>query len=281
MTSSTPNLTHKEAGNRVLMLARSDAQRTLIQTGDQQLKEAIESHYRAWRGGSGGAQATAEASATLQRESYQALKRKHPDVHPRILYTTITNGSIYRMSNNDPEITKLQETHANLRIALGAGASTLNELKADITVHESTLNGIAKEIDNSELPDDDPHILALTANYVEVEGYYTAAVDNLNSLEETLKTLDTRITKLGLDIKQLKSVKALIKLTKDTSSAVEAVATAAGTNANNTGRALRAEQAKLEGTLEVYGDNTDAETTELNDLSLAIKAKEIRKKYRK
>lgn len=280
MTSSTPNLTHKEAGNRVLMLARSDAQRTLIQTGDQQLKEAIESHYRTWRG-TGGAQATAEASAALQRESYQALKRKHPDVHPRILYTTITNGSIYRMSNNDPEITKLQETHANLRIALGAGASTLNELKADITVHESTLNSIAKEIDNSELPDDDPHILALTANYVEVEGYYTAAVDNLNSLEETLKTLDTRITKLGLDIKQLKSVKALIKLTKDTSSAVEAVATAAGTNANNTGRALRAEQAKLEGTLEVYGNNTNTETAELNDLSLALKAKEIREKYRK
>lgn len=60
------------------------------------------------------------------------------------------------MSNNDPEIAKLQETHANLRIALGAGASTLNELKADITVHESTLNSIAKEIDNSELPEDDP-----------------------------------------------------------------------------------------------------------------------------
>ena len=279
MSSSTPNLTHKEAGNRVLMLARSDAQRALIQTGDQQLKEAVESHYRTWRGT--GAEETAKAAAALQRESYQALKRKHPDVHPRILYTTITNGSIYRMSSNDPEITKLQETHANLRIALGAGASTLNELKADITVHESTLNSIAKEIDNSELPDDDPHILALTANYVEVEGYYTAAVDNLNSLEETLKTLDTRITKLGLDIKQLKSVKALIKLTKDTSSAVEAVATAAGTNANNTGRALRAEQAKLEGTLEVYGDNTDTETTELNDLSLALKAKEIRKKYRK
>lgn len=279
MSPSTPNLTHKEAGNRVLMLARSDAQRTFIQTGDQQLKEAIESHYRTWR--STGATETAKAAATLQRESYQALKRKHPDVHPRILYTTITNGSIYRMSNNDPEITKLQETHANLRITLGAGASTLNELKADITVHESTLNNIAKEIDNSELAEDDPHILALTANYVEVEGYYTAAVDNLNSLEETLKTLDTRITKLGLDIKQLKSVKALIKLTKDTSSAVEAVATAAGTNANNTGRALRAEQAKLEGTLEVYGDNTDTETTELNDLSLALKAKEIRKKYRK
>jgi hypothetical protein len=262
------------------MLARSDAQRTLVQTGDQQLKEAIESHYRTWRG-PGGTQATAEAAATLQRESYQALKRKHPDVHPRILYTTITNGSIYRMSNNDPEIAKLQETHANLRIALGAGASTLNELKADITVHESTLNSIAKEIDNSELPEDDPHILALTANYVEVEGYYTAAVDNLNSLEETLKTLDTRITKLGLDIKQLKSVKALIKLTKDTSNAVEAVATAAGTNTGDTGRALRAEQAKLEGNLEVYGDNTDTETTELNDLSLALKAKEIRKKYRK
>lgn len=198
MSPSAPNLTHKEAGNRVLMLARSDAQRTFIQTGDQQLKEAIESHYRAWR--SSGATETAKAAATLQRESYQALKRKHPDVHPRILYTTITNGSIYRMSNNDPEITKLQETHANLRIALGVGASTLNELKADIKVHESTLNNIAKEIDNSELPDDDPHILALTANYVEVEGYYTAAVDNLNSLEETLKTLDTRITKLGLDI---------------------------------------------------------------------------------
>lgn len=280
MSSSTPNLTHKEAGNRVLMLARSDAQRTLVQTGDQQLKEAIESHYRTWRG-PGGTQATAEAAATLQRESYQALKRKHPDVHPRILYTTITNGSIYRMSNNDPETAKLQETHANLRIALGAGASTLNELKADITVHESTLNSIAKEIDNSELPEDDPHILALTANYVEVEGYYTAAVDNLNSLEETLKTLDTRITKLGLDIKQLKSVKALIKLTKDTSNAVEAVATAAGTNTGDTGRALRAEQAKLEGNLEVYGDNTDTETAELNDLSLALKAKEIRKKYRK
>lgn len=279
MSPSTPNLTHKEAGNRVLMLARSDAQRTFIQTGDQQLKEAIESHYRTWR--STGATETAKAAATLQRESYQALKRKHPDVHPRILYTTITNGSIYRMSNNDPEITKLQETHANLRIALGAGASTLNELKADIIVHESTLNNIAKEIDNSELPDDDPHILALTANYVEVEGYYTAAVDNLNSLEETLKTLDTRITKLGLDIKQLKSVKALIKLTKDTSNAVEAVATAAGTNTSNTGRALRAEQAKLEGTLEVYGDKTDTETAELNDLSLALKAKEIRKKYRK
>lgn len=280
MTPSTPNLTHKEAGNRVLMLARSDAQRTLIQTGDQQLKEAIESHYRTWRG-TGGTQATAEAAATLQRESYQALKRKHPDVHPRILYTTITNGSIYRMSNNDPEITKLQETHANLRIALGAGASTLNELKADITVHESTLNSIAKEIDNSELPDDDPHILALTANYVEVEGYYTAAVDNLNSLEETLKTLDTRITKLGLDIKQLKSVKALITLTKDTAAAVESVASVAGTNTGDTGRALRAEQAKLEGNLEVYGDKSDTETAELNDLSLALKAKEIRKKYRK
>lgn len=279
MSPSTPNLTHKEAGNRVLMLARSDAQRTFIQTGDQQLKEAIESHYRTWR--SSGAAETAKAADALQRESYQALKRKHPDVHPRILYTTITNGSIYRMSNNDPEITKLQETHANLRIALGAGASTLNELKADITVHESTLNSIAKEIDNSELPEDDPHILALTANYVEVEGYYTAAVDNLNSLEETLKTLDTRITKLGLDIKQLKSVKALIKLTKDTSNAVEAVATAAGTNTGDTGRALRAEQAKLEGNLEVYGDNTDTETAELNDLSLALKAKEIRKKYRK
>lgn len=199
MSPSAPNLTHKEAGNRVLMLARSDAQRTFIQTGDQQLKEAIESHYRTWR--STGAEETAKAAVTLQRESYQALKRKHPDVHPRILYTTITNGSIYRMSNNDPEITKLQETHANLRIALGAGASTLNELKADIKVHESTLNNIAKEIDNSELAEDDPHILALTANYVEVEGYYTAAVDNLNSLEETLKTLDTRITKLGLDIK--------------------------------------------------------------------------------
>lgn len=280
MTPSTPNLTHKESGNRVLMLARSDAQRTLIQTGDQQLKEAIESHYRTWRG-TGGAQATAEAAATLQRESYQALKRKHPDVHPRILYTTITNGSIYRMSNNDPEITKLQETHTNLRIALGAGASTLNELKADITVHESTLNNIAKEIDNSELPDDDPHILALTANYVEVEGYYTAAVDNLNSLEETLKTLDTRITKLGLDIKQLKSVKALIKLTKDAATAVESVASVAGTNTGDTKRALRAEQAKLEGNLEVYGDNTNTETAELNDLTLALKAKEIRKKYRK
>lgn len=84
MSPSTPNLTHKEAGNRVLMLARSDAQRTFIQTGDQQLKEAIESHYRTWRG-TGGTQATAEAAATLQRESYQALKRKHPDVHPRIL----------------------------------------------------------------------------------------------------------------------------------------------------------------------------------------------------
>lgn len=262
------------------MLARSDAQRTLVQTGDQQLKEAIESHYRTWRG-PGGTQATAEAAATLQRESYQALKRKHPDVHPRILYTTITNGSIYRMSNNDPEIAKLQETHANLRIALGAGASTLNELKADITVHESTLNSIAKEIDNSELPEDDPHILALTANYVEVEGYYTAAVDNLNSLEETLKTLDTRITKLGLDIKQLKSVKALITLTKDTAAAVESVASVAGTNTGDTGRALRAEQAKLEGNLEVYGDKTDTETAELNDLSLALKAKEIRKKYRK
>lgn len=279
MSPSTPNLTHKEAGNRVLMLARSDAQRTFIQTGDQQLKEAIESHYRTWR--STGATETAKAAATLQRESYQALKRKHPDVHPRILYTTITNGSIYRMSNNDPEITKLQGTHANLRIALGAGASTLNELKADITVHESTLNSIAKEIDNSELPDDDPHILALTANYVEVEGYYTAAVDNLNSLEETLKTLDTRITKLGLDIKQLKSVKALITLTKDTAAAVESVASVAGTNTGDTGRALRAEQAKLEGSLEVYGDKTDTETAELNNLSLALKAKEIRKKYRK
>ena len=279
MSSSTPNLTHKEAGNRVLMLARSDAQRTFIQTGDQQLKEAIESHYRTWR--STGAEETAKAAVTLQRESYQALKRKHPDVHPRILYTTITNGSIYPMSNNDPEITKLQETHANLRIALGACASTLNELKADIKVHESTLNNIAKEIDNSELAEDDPLILALTANYVEVEGYYTAAVDNLSSLEETLKTLDTRITKLGLDIKQLKSVKALITLTRDTAAAVESVASVAGTNTGDTGRALRAEQAKLEGNLEVYGDKTDTETTELNDLSLALKAKEIRKKYRK
>lgn len=279
MTPSTPNLTHKEAGNRVLMLARSDAQRTFIQTGDQQLKEAIESHYRTWRGT--GTEETAKASATLQRESYQALKRKHPDIHPRILYTTITNGSIYRMSNNDPEITKLQETHANLRIALGAGASTLNELKADITVHESTLNNIAKEIDKSELAEDDPLILALTANYVEVEGYYTGAVNNLSSLEETLKTLDTRITKLGLDIKQLKSVKALITLTKDTAAAVESVASVAGTNTGDTGRALRAEQAKLEGNLEVYGDKTDTETAELNDLSLALKAKEIRKKYRK
>jgi hypothetical protein len=279
MSPSTPNLTHKEAGNRVLMLARSDAQRTFIQTGDQQLKEAIESHYRTWRGT--GAEETAKAAATLQRESYQALKRKHPDIHPRILYTTITNGSIYRMSNNDPEITKLQETHANLRIALGAGASTLNELKADIKVHESTLNNIAKEIDNSELPEDDPLILALTANYVEVEGYYNTAVNTLSSLEETLAALDTRITKLGLDIKQLKSVKALITLTKDTAAAVESVASVAGTNTGDTGRALRAEQAKLEANLEVYSDKTDTETTELNDLSLALKAKEIRKKYRK
>lgn len=279
MSPSAPNLTHKEAGNRVLMLARSDAQRTFIQTGDQQLKEAIESHYRTWR--STGAEETAKAAVTLQRESYQALKRKHPDVHPRILYTTITNGSIYRMSNNEPEITKLQETHANLRIALGAGASMLNELKADIKVHESTLNNIAKEIDKSELAEDDPLILALTANYVEVEGYYTGAVNNLSSLEETLKTLDTRITKLGLDIKQLKSVKALITLTKDTAAAVESVASVAGTNTGDTGRALRAEQAKLEGNLEVYGDKTDTETAELNDLSLALKAKEIRKKYRK
>lgn len=31
----------------------------------------------------------------------------------------------------------------------------------------------------------------------------------------------------------------------------------------------------------MYGDKTDTETTELNDLSLALKAKEIRKKYRK
>jgi hypothetical protein len=261
------------------MLARSDAQRTFIQTGDQQLKEAIESHYRTWRGT--GAEETAKAAATLQRESYQALKRKHPDIHPRILYTTITNGSIYRMSNNDPEITKLQETHANLRIALGAGASTLNELKADIKVHESTLNNIAKEIDNSELPEDDPLILALTANYVEVEGYYNTAVNTLSSLEETLAALDTRITKLGLDIKQLKSVKALITLTKDTAAAVESVASVAGTNTGDTGRALRAEQAKLEANLEVYSDKTDTETTELNDLSLALKAKEIRKKYRK
>lgn len=279
MSPSTPKLTHKEAGNRVLMLARSDAQRTFIQTGDQQLKEAIESHYRTWRGT--GAEETAKAAATLQRESYQALKRKHPDVHPRIIYTTITNGSIYRMSNNDPEITKLQETHANLRIALGAGASTLNELKADIKVHESTLNNIAKEIDKSELAEDDPLILALTANYVEVEGYYNTAVNTLSSLEETLAALDTRITKLGLDIKQLKSVKALITLTKDTAAAVESVASVAGTNTGDTGRALRAEQAKLEGNLEVYGDKTDTETAELNDLSLALKAKEIRKKYRK
>lgn len=279
MSPSTPNLTHKEAGNRVLMLARSDAQRTFIQTGDQQLKEAIESHYRTWRGP--GAEETAKAAATLQRESYQALKRKHPDIHPRIIYTTITNGSIYRMSNNDPEITKLQETHANLRIALGAGASTLNELKADIKVHESTLNNIAKEIDNSELPEDDPLILALTANYVEVEGYYNTAVNTLSSLEETLAALDTRITKLGLDIKQLKSVKALITLTKDTAAAVESVASVAGTNTGDTGRALRAEQAKLEANLEVYGDKADTETAELNDLSLALKAKEIRKKYRK
>lgn len=279
MSPSTPNLTHKEAGNRVLMLARSDAQRTFIQTGDQQLKEAIESHYRTWRGT--GAEETAKAAATLQRESYQALKRKHPDIHPRIIYTTITNGSIYRMSNNDPEIIKLQETHANLRIALGAGASTLNELKADIKVHESTLNNIAKEIDNSELPEDDPLILALTANYVEVEGYYNTAVNTLSSLEETLAGLDTRITKLGLDIKQLKSVKALITLTKDTAAAVESVASVAGTNTGDTGRALRIEQAKLEANLEVYSDKTDTETTELNDLSLALKAKEIRKKYRK
>lgn len=100
MSPSAPNLTHKEAGNRVLMLARSDAQRTFIQTGDQQLKEAMESHYRTWR--STGAEETAKAAVTLQRESYQALKRKHSDVHPRILYTTITNGSIYHMSNNDP-----------------------------------------------------------------------------------------------------------------------------------------------------------------------------------
>lgn len=279
MSPSTPNLTHKEAGNRVLMLARSDAQRTFIQTGDQQLKEAIESHYRTWL--DLGAEETAKAAATLQRESYQALKRKHPDIHPRIIYTTITNGSIYRMSNNDPEITKLQETRANLRIALGAGASTLNELKADIKVHESTLNNIAKEIDNSELPEDDPLILALTANYVEVEGYYNTAVNTLSSLEETLAGLDTRITKLGLDIKQLKSVKALITLTKDTAAAVESVASVAGTNTGDTGRALRAEQAKLEANLEVYSDKTDTETTELNDLSLALKAKEIRKKYRK
>lgn len=279
MSPSTPKITHKEAGNRVLMLARSDAQRTFIQTGDQQLKEAIESHYRTWRGT--GAEETAKAAATLQRESYQALKRKHPDVHPRILYTTITNGSIYRMSNNDPEITKLQETHANLRIALGAGASMLNELKADIKVHESTLNNIAKEIDKSELAEDDPLILALTANYVEVEGYYNTAVNTLSNLEETLAALDTRITKLGLDIKQLKSVKALITLTKDTAAAVESVASVAGTNTGDTGRALRAEQAKLEGNLEVYGDKTDTETAELNDLSLALKAKEIRKKYRK
>lgn len=279
MSPSTPNLTHKEAGNRVLMLARSDAQRTFIQTGDQQLKEAIESHYRTWL--DLGAEETAKAAATLQRESYQALKRKHPDIHPRIIYTTITNGSIYRMSNNDPEITKLQETHANLRIALGAGASTLNELKADIKVHESTLNNIAKEIDNSELPEDDPLILALTANYVEVEGYYNTVVNTLSSLEETLAGLDTRITKLGLDIKQLKSVKALITLTKDTAAAVESVASVAGTNTGDTGRALRAEQAKLEANLEVYSDKTDTETTELNDLSLALKAKEIRKKYRK
>lgn len=279
MSPSTPNLTHKEAGNRVLMLARSDAQRTFIQTGDQQLKEAIESHYRTWRGT--GAEETAKAAATLQRESYQALKRKHPDIHPRIIYTTITNGSIYRMSNNDTEITKLQETHANLRIALGAGASTLNELKADIKVHESTLNNIAKEIDKSELAEDDPLILALAANYVEVEGYYNTAVNTLSSLEETLAALDTRITKLGLDIKQLKSVKALITLTKDTAAAVESVASAAGTNTGDTGRALRAEQAKLEANLEVYGNKTDTETAELNDLSLALKAKEIRKKYRK
>ena len=279
MSPSAPNLTHKEAGNRVLMLARSDAQRTFIQTGDQQLKEAMESHYRTWR--STGAEETAKAAVTLQREKLPSTQAQTPYVHPRILYTTITNGSIYRMSNNDPEITKLQETHANLRIALGAGASTLNELKADIKVHESTLNNIAKEIDNSELPEDDPHILALTANYVEVEGYYTAAVDNLSSLEETLAALDTRITKLGLDIKQLKSVKALITLTKDTAAAVESVASVAGTNTGDTGRALRAEQAKLEGSLEVYGDKTDTETAELNNLSLALKAKEIRKKYRK
>lgn len=31
----------------------------------------------------------------------------------------------------------------------------------------------------------------------------------------------------------------------------------------------------------MYGDKTDTETAELNDLSLALKAKEIRKKYRK
>ena len=256
-----------------LLLARGDAELVACKTGSDNFKQVIHNHYE------NPSDDQLRAAASLQRATYAELQRFMPNASHEEIAKRLEGADLY-METTDKSLTRLQKQHAENRVLAGQIAAKIAEYNFLLEEYKNSL--LSWEAKFSELLQcgaslDDPKVLEATQEIAFNEeriGIQTSAVKKFSERFEDVRVV---ISKIEQSIKEMDialSLKSLATSVSNTLNDIDfgGLETGVGDISN-----VRRAVSEAEGIIEVLHDKSvTSGNAELNQLSIEVKAKEIK-----
>lgn len=254
----------------VRRFAQSDAERTLLRTGDptqrENLKKAMAEYYAKLKADA--QTVTTEDVEKLLRVAFKAYITQTAetlDIFEQ--YRIFTGKHIYNMHETHPGVATLKHKHAKARQELGEVAEPLNNLRTLLAIHEAEADTLTRQIHGYKGNPEDSEVIAWAARLTSVEGIIKEAKGNLVNIQKQAQELDATISTLEININQLEALGRLAVSTSTASSISDNLGGDAGK------RNIQRLQTQLEAAAEAAGETPDEQA--LNNIALAEKVKAI------
>lgn len=254
----------------VRRFAQSDAERTLLRTGDptqrENLEKAMAEYYAKLKAET--QSITSEDVEKLLRVAFKAhITQTAQTLDIFEQYRIFTGKHIYNMHETHPGVATLKHKHAKARQELGEVAEPLNNLQTLLVIHEAEADTLTRQIHGYKGNPEDSEVIAWAARLTSIEGIIEEAKGNLANIQKRAQELDATISRLEVNITQLE---ALGRMAVSTNSAYS-VSDSLGGDAGK--RNIQRLQAQLEAATEIAGETPDEKA--LNNIALAEKVKAI------
>lgn len=256
-----------------LLLARGDAELVACKTGSDDFRQVIHDHYE------NPSDDQLRDAASLQRATYAELQRFMPNASHEEIAKRLEGADLY-METTDKNLTRLQKQHAENRVLAGKIATKIAEY--NFLLEESKHSLGSWEAKFSELVKggaslDDPRVLEATQQITFNEERIVIQTSGVEKFSQRFEDVRVVISKIEQSIKELDialSLKSLATSVSDTLNDLDfgGLETDSADISN-----VRRAASEAEGIIEVLHDKSAASgNAELNQLSIEVKAKEIK-----
>lgn len=256
-----------------LLLARGDAELVACKTGSDDFKQVIRNHYQ------NPSDDQLRAAASLQRATYAELQRFMPNASHEEIAKRLEGADLY-METTDKSLTRLQKQHAENRVLAGKIATKIAEYNFLLEEYKNSQH--SWETKFSKLVEggaslDDPRVLEATQQITFNEERIRIQTSAVKEFSQRFEGVRVVISKIEQSIKEMDIALSLKSLASSVSDTLNDLNYGGFETDSADSSNVRRAASEAEGIIEVLHDKSvTSSNAELNQLSIEVKAKEIK-----